>query len=71
MLKGILTNKAIKPSINGMYVKRDGVYTADCIEKLGKYEHLESGYYYLENGKVHSTDFIQDATYDESIDLLN
>lgn len=71
MLKGILTKKALKPSVNGMYMKKDGVYTADCIEKLGKYEHLEPGYYYLENGKVHPTDWSQDATYDESIDLIN
>lgn len=71
MLKGILTKKALKPSINGMYMKKDGVYTADCIEKLGKYEHLETGYYYIKNGKVHPADWTQDATYNEDIDLLN
>lgn len=70
-MKGILTKKALKPSINSMYMKKDGLYTADCIEKLGRYEHLEDGYYYLEDGKVHPVDWTQDASYDESIDLLN
>lgn len=71
MLKGILTKQALKPSINSTYMKKDGVYTADCIEKLGKYEHLEAGYYYLENGKVHPTDWAEDVSYDESVNLLN
>lgn len=31
----------------------------------------DDGYYYLEGGKVHSADWIQDASYDESIDLLS
>lgn len=70
MLKGILTQKALKPSVNGLYMKKDGVYTADCIEKLGRYEHLEPGYYYLEDGKVHPVDWAQDTTYDENIDLI-
>lgn len=33
-----LTENAIKPSINSQYVKKSGVYTEDCIERLGAYE---------------------------------
>jgi hypothetical protein len=69
MLKGFLTKKA--PCLNGMYVKKDGVYTANCIHKLGRYEYLEAGYYYLNNGKVHPANCTQGTSYDESIDLLD
>ena len=33
-----LTEKAFKPSVNSKYVKKKGLYTADCIERLGVYE---------------------------------
>lgn len=36
-----LTQNAIKASINSKYKKKDRVWTADCIEKLGEYEDLE------------------------------
>lgn len=36
-----LTVKRDKPSINSQYVKKEKVWTADCIEKLGKYEDAE------------------------------
>lgn len=36
-----LTENAMKPSINSRYVKKSGVYTADCIERLGAYEDTE------------------------------
>lgn len=36
-----LTIPAIKPSVNSLYMKKPNVYTADCIEKLGRYETLE------------------------------
>lgn len=68
MSKGILTKKA---QMSGLYMKKDGVFTVECMGKLGKYEHLADGYYYIENGKVHPTDFTQDASYDESVDLVN
>lgn len=35
-----LTENAIKPSINAQYIKRSGVYTAECIERLGSYEDI-------------------------------
>lgn len=35
-----------------------------------KLNELEEGYYYIEKGKVHPTDWTQDASYDESINLL-
>lgn len=70
MLKGVLTKTCTKPSINENYMKKEGVYTADCIEKLGRYEHLEDGYYYLKAGKVHPSSWVGDAAYEENIDLL-
>lgn len=36
-----LTVKRDKPSINSQYAKKEKVWTADCIEKLGKYEDAE------------------------------
>lgn len=36
-----LTIKRNKPSVNSQYEKKDKVWTADCIEKLGKYEEAE------------------------------
>lgn len=36
-----LTVKRDRPSINSQYVKKEKVWTADCIEKLGKYEDAE------------------------------
>lgn len=36
-----LTIKRNKPSVNSQYEKKDKVWTADCIEKLGKYEDAE------------------------------
>lgn len=36
-----LTIKRNKPIVNSQYEKKDKVWTADCIEKLGKYEDAE------------------------------
>lgn len=41
-----LTEKRPTPSINSQYQVKAGVWTADCIEKLGKYEDDE------ENGLI-------------------
>ena len=36
-----LTRQTTRSNANDLYKKKPNVYTADCIEKLGKYETLE------------------------------